>query len=200
MNLDTPRRMWGPLRCALVLALIACGDVGESGTRASAGRDDVAEATTAREPGFRAEVSGAVSGSIEGPGVIEYLPAAKVPSGTRPGYYFISDVAGGRRSASSHGLGITFSIPADPEPGLHRLVSANPLESGRHFEVRVDHLIGNSVVSYERDTEGSITITAMPPSPAKVAGSLVSGHFRFSTRNTEGAKVEVDGSFEFTGR
>ncbi len=200
MKLDPLRRTSSSLHGALVLALVACGDAGESGTRASAADDQVGERATAGEPGFRAEVTGAVSGSIEGPGVIEFLPPAEVPSGTRPGYYFISDIAGGGRTASSHSLGITFSIPADRQPGVHRLVSASPLEGGRHFEVRVDHLFENSVVSYERDTEGTITLTSMPASPAEIVGGRVSGHFRFSTRNGEGAKVQAEGSFEFTGR
>lgn len=200
MKLDPLRPTSSSLRGALVLVLVACGGAGDSGGRASTDDDQTGDQATADQPGFRAEVTGAVSGSIEGPGVIEHLPPANVPSGTRPGYYFMSDVAGGERSASSHSLGITFSIPAHAEPGVHRLVSASPLEAGRHFEVRVDHLIGNAVASYERVTEGTITITSMPSSPSEVAGTRVSGHFRFSTRNSEGAEIQAEGSFEFTGR
>lgn len=138
--------------------------------------------------GFQASVRGAVDGSIAGPGVLRFLPPSRTVIGTRSGYYFLADDTGVRD------LGITFTIPAGTGPGTYALVSGSPLEVGRNFEVRVDHSTADGVVSFSRETEGSLTLVELPG----IADSKrVTGNFRFTTQNPTGTEVEVDGTFEF---
>jgi hypothetical protein len=178
---------------ALLAILVAScvGDRDEATDTRSA--SESVRATTLR-PGFRATISGAVSGSVEGPGVLRFLPAAEVSFGTRPGYYFIADDTGVRD------LGITFTIPRGTGPGTYRLESGTPFEAGETLEVRVDHSKGARTVSFSRGTEGSITLATFPASPEEMDGGPVAGRFRFSTTDASGETVIVEGSFDFEVR
>lgn len=146
------------------------------------------------EGGFAAEVTGAVTGKVSGPGLIRFLPTGETSFGARPGYFFIADDSGVRD------LGVTFTIPAEVRPGTHDLVSAPPLDVGKEFEVRVDHSLADVTDSFERETEGTITIEAFPDSPDDLSGSRVKGSFQFSTRDSKGREIKASGSFDFESR
>jgi len=184
---------WPAMKRSFWLALLyvpvaGCG----GGFDDTAGDETIAEeGGDAAADGFRATVTGAVSGRILGPGVIRYLEPTATSFGERPGHYFVADDTGVRD------LGITIIIPADTKPGEYPLSSASPLERGTHFEVRVDQTRDDSVLSYSARTAGSVTITSFPPSPAQVESTRVAGHFRFSTRDPAGAGVEANGAFDF---
>jgi hypothetical protein len=155
---------------------------------------DAPARATAPRPGFQATVSGAVSGSVEGPGVLRFIPASETSFGTQPAFYFIADDTGVRD------LGVTFSIPRGTGPGTFALVSGTPFEIGEKFEVRVDRSTQTRTVSFEKATEGSITLTAFPTSPEEMEGDRVAGHFRFSTSGASGEAVTAEGSFDFEVR
>jgi hypothetical protein len=142
---------------------------------------------------FEADVAGAATGRVAGPGLVRYIPPSQAGFGPRPGYFFVADDSGVRP------LGITFTIPADARPGTYPLVSAHPMEIGTHFEVRVDASEGDRTESFQKNTKGTITLEAFPSEGANVAGSRVAGHFEFSTQNASGAEVSGQGSFDFRG-
>lgn len=143
---------------------------------------------------FVADVSGAVSGQVAGPGLIRSIPAYDANFGPRPGYLFIADDSGVRE------IGITFTIPANTEPGTYDLVSAHPLDVGREFEVRVDRSGKDRTDSFQLNTEGTITIESFPGDGNRIAGNRVTGSFKFSTQDGSGNQVTAKGSFDFTAR
>lgn len=140
---------------------------------------------------FEAEVSGAVTGRVLGPGLARFLPPSEANFGSIPGYFFVADGAGVRE------LGITFTIPANTEPGVYRLESAPPMEVGTAFEVRVDRSVGNRTESFEANTEGTIRLDAFPEDGSSLEGHPIRGSFDFSTQDRTGREVTVRGSFEF---
>lgn len=164
-----------------------------AGTLSISACDDP-ENVSAGAGNFVAEVSGAVSGRVSGPGIIRFLPASETNFATRPAYFFVADDAGVRE------LGITFTIPANTRPGSYQLVSAHPLDSGNEFEVRVDRSAGDRTESFELNTKGTITIESFPNHGDDVAGSRVVGRFDFSTQDRNGREVTGKGSFDFHGR
>jgi hypothetical protein len=172
-----------PQRPSLILLILA----GVSLAACGGSRDSGATS------GFLAEVTGAATGEVFGPGLIGFLPPSEAAFGPRPGYYFVADDAGVRA------LGITFTIPATTQPGTYQLVSAPPLEIGTAFEVRVDQSTGDRTVSYHLNTQGTITIEAFPADGDDVAGQHVAGTFEFSTQNRAGQEVRATGSFDFEG-
>lgn len=180
---DHRNRRWGEIAfVAFMLAgaasICACDGPGESGI---AGSD------------FQAEVSGAVTGRMAGPGLVRYIPPSQASFGPRPGYFFVADDSGVRP------LGITFTIPADTGPGTYPLVSGHPMEIGTHYEVRVDASVGDRTDSFQKNTKGTITIEAFPSESTNLAGGRVAGHFDFSTQNGSGGKISAEGSFDFHG-
>jgi len=140
---------------------------------------------------FVSEVSGAITGQISGPGLIRFIPPGDVNFGHRPGYFFVADDSGVRD------LGITFTIPANTQPGTYQLVSAHPMDIGKEFEVRVDWSVGNKTKSFQLNTEGRITIEIFPEDNNNVAGSRVRGKFDFSTQDRSGQEVVCKGTFDF---
>lgn len=54
---------------------------------------DDAKNSSAAADNFVAEVSGAVTGQVSGPGIIRFLPPSDVNFGTRPGYFFVAEAA-----------------------------------------------------------------------------------------------------------
>ena len=143
---------------------------------------------------FVADVSGSVSGQISGPGLIRFLPPGNSSVGPRPGYFFLADDSGVRD------LGITFTIPANTQPGTYELESAPPLETGEHFEVRVDRSVGNRTESFHSKTSGTITLEAFPQDGENIAGVQVKGQFEFSTQDKHGHEITLQGSLDFQGR
>lgn len=140
---------------------------------------------------FVGEISGTINGKVTRPGVIRYIPPYNDTS--EPGYFFIADSTGVRK------LGITISIPDKIQPGKYKLVSTNPLDAGKEFEVRVDHSIGKKTHSYEQNTKGSITILSFPENPNDIPRSRVTGCFEFRSQNKNGNQISVQGSFDFRG-
>lgn len=155
--------------------------------------DDSRDTETAAE-GFVAEISGAVTGRVSGPGLVRFVPARDAPAGRRPGYYFVADDSGVRE------LGITFTIPANTESGTYQLVSAHPMEIGEAFEVRVDHSVADRTESFGSNTTGTISVEAFPNSDTEIAGSRVLGSFEFSTQRSDGQEITGTGRFDFQGR
>ena len=139
---------------------------------------------------FTAVVSGAVEGTVSGPGVIGSIPASEVTG--VPGYWFISDDTGVRD------IGVVFSIPGGTEPGSYDLVSVHPVDRGTVFEVRVDKSSDDLTTSFETDSTGTITLDHF--SVMNEAGERrVAGSFEFATANRDGEQVTATGTFDFTG-
>ena len=154
---------------------------------------DDAKISAVSTSNFVAELSGAVTGQVSGPGLIRFLPPIDANFGYRPGYFFVADDSGVRD------LGITFMIQAKTQPGTYQLVSAHPMDSGKEFEVRIDWSVGNRTNSFQLNTEGTITIEAFPDDD-NVAGHRVMGRFDFSTHDRSGKEVACKGQFDFFGR
>jgi hypothetical protein len=154
---------------------------------------DDSQHSSAAADNFVAEVSGAVTGRVSGPGLIRFLPPSEVNFGTRPGYFFVADDSGVRE------LGITFTIPANTQPGTYQVVSAHPMDAGKEFEVRVDRSVGTRTESFQANTQGTITIEAFPNDGNNVAGHRVTGRFDFSTQDRNGREIIAKGSFDFYG-
>jgi hypothetical protein len=155
---------------------------------------DESKNSSATADTFVAEISGAVTGRVSGPGLIRFLPPSDANFGPRPGYFFVADDSGVRE------LGITFTIPANTQPGTYQLVSAHPMDAGKEFEVRVDWSVGNRTESFQANTEGTITIEAFPNDGNNVAGRRVTGSFDFSTQDRNAREITAKGSFDFYGR
>ncbi len=143
---------------------------------------------------FVADVSGAVTGQVSGQGLIRFIPPYDANFGTRPGYFFVADDSGVRR------IGITFTIPANAQPGTYHLVSAHPMDAGREFEVRIDRSVKDRTDSFQLNTEGTITIDSFPADGNNIAGSHVTGSFEFATEDRSGNQAKAKGSFDFKGR
>ena len=142
---------------------------------------------------FSAEISGSINGHVAGPGVIKYLPSSEVSFGTIPAYYFIADDTGVRD------LGITFTIPSTAKPGIHKLVSAHPMDAGKEFEVRIDVSEGNVTKSYQSNTTGTITLEEFPVDGSSLARAQVKGSFEFTTEGKDGKRATAEGVFDFHG-
>lgn len=138
--------------------------------------------------GFEAAIKGSYEGRVSGRGVLMLLPEAGFD---RKGYFFLADGQGVR----AHG--ITFVLPRGLVPGTYKLASPSPLKIGTVPSVRVDRDIGNSVVSADKNTSGSLELTAFPADERKLRGSEVTGNFEFKTENLKGGEITVRGSFSF---
>ena len=165
-----------------------CGDEQGSGIGTQEARQLAGEAN------FSAEVSGAVEGGVAGPGIVQFVPPAVAGPRSEDGYFFIADHTGVRD------LGITFTIPSGARPDTHALITAAPLEVGEHFEVRVDHSVGNRTDSFELNTRGSLILDAFPVNGSNLAGNRVAGSFEFVTEDSQGRQVSASGRFDFLGR
>ena len=159
---------------------------------------DQATTTTGQPPAastnFTAEISGFVAGQVAGPGVVTFLPPRESAAGTTPGYFFIADDTGVRD------LGITITIPSGSKPGTYELVSAHPMNAGKHFEVRVDQSIGSRAESFQKNTKGTITLEQFPDEGSNTTGCVVKGKFEFTTEGKGGEQLKATGQFDFNGR
>ena len=147
------------------------------------------EASRSKIVGFEAAIKGSYQGKVSGRGVLMLLPEAGFD---RKGYFFLAVGQGVR----AHG--ITFVLPRGLVPGTYKLRSPSPLKIGTVPSVRVDRDVGNSVVSADKNTSGSLELTAFPADERKLRGSDVTGKFEFKTENPTGEKITVRGSFSFT--
>ena len=128
--------------CA-TLVLVACNETPSS--------TNVSASGAAGRPGFEATITGAYEGEVSGRGVLELLPEAGFE---KRGYYFLADGQGLRPH------GITFVLPRRTGPGVHALESPSPLDIGTVPSVRVDRDLGNAVASADRNTSGTLELTA----------------------------------------
>ena len=148
-------------------------------------------------PGFTANVSGAVNAEVSGAGIVTYLGPKErdIVTGSRPGYFLManlnSDVMGER------GFTITFRIPAEAQPGNHNLVTSDPLKVGENFNVRVERVEEGKLISYETNTDGTITLNNFSPDRTYPDISNITGTFQFVTENSEGDRISANGTFDF---
>jgi hypothetical protein len=148
-------------------------------------------------PGFTANVSGAVNAEVSGAGIVTYLGPKErdIVTGSRPGYFLManlnSDVMGER------GFTITFRIPAEAQPGNHTLVTSDPLKVGENFDVRVERVEEGKLISYETNTDGTITLNNFSPDRTYPDISNITGTFQFVTENSEGDRISANGTFDF---
>ena len=148
-------------------------------------------------PGFTANVSGAVNAEVSGAGIVAYLGPMErdIVTGSRPGYFLMAnlntDVMGAR------GFTITFRIPAEAQPGNHNLVTPDPLKVGENFDVRVERVEEGKLISYETNTDGTITLNNFSPDRTYPDISNITGTFQFVTENSEGDMISANGTFDF---
>lgn len=167
---------------ALLVALLASCDEGASQTETSEPAKDEAV-------GFEAVIAGAYDGEVRGAGVLKLLPEAGFD---KQGYYFLSDGQGIRPH------GVTFVLPRGLAPGKYALENPSPLELGTVPSVRVDRDMGDSVVSADRKTAGTLELAAFPDDETRVSGSEVRGTFELETEDLEGRRITATGTFAFT--
>lgn len=152
-----------------------------------------ADTQTIETQNFVAEVSGA---RVSGPGLIQFIPPSSSGLGSQTGYFAIADDSGIRD------FGITFTIPVGTKPGTYPLVTANPADVGKAFEVRVDvdKPAENRTESFQFKTEGTIAIEAFPIDADSMVGSRVAGTFEFFTQDDSNRMISAKGTFDFLGK
>jgi len=147
--------------------------------------------TKTKAMGFAADITGSYEGAVSGLGVLMLLPQAGFEN---QGYFFLSDGRGIRPH------GVTFVLPRGLVAGKHKLESPSPMNLGTVPSVRVDRDMGTAVLSSEKNTSGSLDLTAFPEDESKLSGSLVTGSFEFETEDPQGQKITVKGSFSFQAK
>lgn len=169
-----------PVLAGAALAL-ATGGAAPSGAQSP-------EAGGSRAMGFEAVITGAYEGKVSGAGVLKFLP--KAVYGKRS-YYFLADGQGVRPH------GVTFVLPLGTGRGEHVLKNPSPFDIGTVPSVRVDRDMGSATVSADRNTSGTLELTAFPDDAGKLRGSEVAGRFEFETENGKGERITVKGEFSF---
>lgn len=155
--------------------------------------EPVSEDGGVEQPGFIGKVSGTVNTEISGPGVATYLPSQNTVDGVRSGYYLIANDRGTKDPL------VTFRIPAGTESGTYALVSADPMELGENFEVRIESLVDGKLTSFGFNTEGTLTLETFPPDGTQLSGAKIKGSFRLVTKDADGKNLSGKGTFEFLG-
>ena len=150
--------------------------------------------TNSGPAGFTADISGAIEGTVSGPGLVQFIPGNQSGPGSHPDYFFIADDSGVRE------FGITFTIPEGAMSGTFPLVTAHPLDTGEEFELRVDHSVGNQTTSFLYNTSGTITIDDFPENGQTISDHRIAGSFEFTTEDDNKRQISVTGSFEFNGK
>jgi hypothetical protein len=153
------------------------------------------DSMTTEPPGFAATVSGAVTGNFSGRGIVTYIAPQDTVSGTRPGYYLVSNVI--QDVIETRDWVITFRIPEGTDSGTYQLVSADPLNVGEEFEARLEGMVDRRSVSFRSNTEGTLTLDSFPSNGNQLSGAIVKGKFQFSAENHQGEVVAVNGVFDF---
>jgi hypothetical protein len=148
-------------------------------------------------PGFIANVSGAVNAEVSGAGIMTYLGPKErdIVTGNRPGYFLIANI--NTDFTGERGFTITFRIPAEAQPGNHYLVTPDPLKVGENFDVRVERVEEGKLISYETNTDGTITLNNFSPDRTYPDISNITGTFQFVTENSEGDRISANGTFDF---
>jgi hypothetical protein len=154
------------------------------------------DSVTTEPPGFAATVSGAVDGHLSGRGLVTYIAPQDTVSGTRPGYYLVSNLI--QDVMEARDWVITFRIPDGTDSGTYQLVSADPMSVGEEFEVRLEGMVDRRTVSFRSNTEGTLTLDSFPSDVSQLSDATIKGKFQFSAGNRHGEVISVNGEFDFT--
>lgn len=167
-----------------------------------AGCSDSPNDTTIEEPKvdspeFTANVSGAVNAEVSGSGIVTYLGPKErdLVTGNRPGYFLIANI--NTDLTGERGFTITFRIPDQAQTGNHPLMTADPRRVGENFDVRVERVHEGKLISYQTNTDGTITLDNFSPDRNFPGISNITGTFQFVTENSDGERIAANGSFEF---
>jgi hypothetical protein len=148
-------------------------------------------------PAFTANVSGATIAEVSGAAIVSYLPPKEhdIETGDRPGYFLIAN----RNTdlMEERGVTITFRIPDEAQPGHYILMPSDPLQLGKNFDVQVERMEGGKLISYQNNTEGTLTLVDFSPDRTFPEISHIKGQFQFVTESNEGEKISAHGDFEF---
>lgn len=164
--------------------------------------DRATEEPKVNYPGFIADVSGAVNSKVSGSGIVTYLPPKERDNitGNRPGYYLLANNLLANPPDEQEPI-ITFRIPDGAQPGNYLLTTPDPLKIGEDFDAQVEMVKEGEFVSYQSNTEGTITLDNFSPDHTQKetpTSNTVKGTFRFITENNEGEQVSVNGTFDFS--
>jgi hypothetical protein len=179
------------VRLAALIVLLVINGCSDSNT------DPANVEPKTERPGFTANVSGAVNAEVSGAGIVTYLGPQKrdMVTGNRPGYFLIANI--NTDLTGERGFTITFRIPDQAQPGNHNLVTPDPLKVGENFDVRVERVEEGKLISYETNTDGTITLNNFSPDRTYPDISNITGTFQFVTENSEGDKISANGTFDF---
>lgn len=172
----------------MLLVLSGCSD---------SSKDPATEEPKVDHSGFSASVSGSVNGEVSGTGVVTYLPPKERDpvTGIRPGYFLVANLTSDRTEERE--FLIIFRIPDKAQPGNYDLVTPNPMKVGKNFDVQVEMVEKGKSISYQTNTEGTITLENFAPDRTESDLSHITGAFQFVTENTERDQIVVNGTFDF---
>lgn len=151
-------------------------------------------------PGFTANVSGAVNAEVSGAGIVTYLGPKErdIVTGNRPGYFLIANI--NTDLTGERGFTITFRIPDEAQPGNYTLMTPDPRKVGENFDVRVEWVEEGKLISYQTNTDGTITLNNFSPDRTYPDISNITGTFQFVTENSEGDRISANGTFDFPSK
>ena len=66
-----------------------------------------------------------------------------------------------------------------------------------NFDVWVERVEEGNLISYETNTDGTITLNNFPPDQTYPESSDITGTFQFVTESSEGDKISANGTFDF---
>ena len=172
----------------LLLVLSGCSD---------SSKDSATEEPKVDHSGFSASVSGSVNGEVSGTGVVTYLPPKERDpvTGIRPGYFLVANLNSDRTEERE--FLIIFRIPDKAQPGNYDLMTPNPMKVGENFDVQVEMVEEGKSISYQTNTEGTITLENFAPDRADSEMGNITGTFQFVTENSERGQIVVNGTFDF---
>jgi hypothetical protein len=148
------------------------------------------------QSGFTASLSGSVNGEVSGAGIVTYLPPKEGDpvTGVRPGYFLVANLNSDRNDKRE--FLIIFRVPGEAQPGHYDLVTPDPLRVGENFDVQVEMVEEGRSISYQTNTEGTITLEDFAPNSADSGESNITGTFQFVTENSEGGQISATGTFD----
>ena len=157
----------------------------------------IEEPKVEQHPGFTANVSGAVNAEVSGTGIVTYLGPKErdMVTGNRPGYFLIANI--NTDLTGERGFTITFRIPDGAKPGNHNLMTPDPRKVGENFDVRVERVEEGKLISYQTNTDGTITLNNFSPDRTYPDISNITGTFQFVTENSKGDRISANGTFDF---
>ena len=172
----------------LVFVIIGCSD---------SPNDTTMEEPKVQPSRFTANVSGAVNGEVSGTGIVTYLGPRErdTVTGNRPGYFLIANI--NTDFPGERGFTITFRIPDKAQPGNYALKTPDPRKVGENFDVRVERVVEGKLISYQTNTDGTITLSRFSPDRAYPDIGDITGTFQFVTENSKGDRISANGAFEF---